>query len=425
LANVASKLIPSEDFSPDRFSIELIFRPSIPDNITNWRVFNDDPDIVNFLTSKGSYSNKIIDEDQHDRQLQQDSTNNAIPKSVVKLKDLYDLKDRFKRSTNSKLQSSTLNYELVNLGTNDKPQNINLGLSLTLEEKLAYIRLLRQYKNVFAWIYDELKTYDTSIIQHTIPMIDNEKPVQQKLRNIHPNLENQIKTELNKLLKARIIFPVKHSKWVSNMVPVRKKNRDIRICIDFRNLNKGSQKDNFPLPPMEQILEAVVGSELMSFLDGFSGYNQVLVHHNDQLKTTFRTKWGTYAYRKMPFGLINVGATFQRAMDITFKGLINKTVVIYLDDITVYSKKRGDHLKDLKQIFQRCLRYGISLNPKKYFFALSEGKLLGFIVSKSGIHIDPDRIKEISEISLPHNKKAMQSFLCQIIFVKRFVPDFS
>ena len=127
----------------------------------------------------------------------------------------------------------------------------------------------------------------------------------------------------------------------------------------------------------------------------------------------------------MPFGLINVGATFQRAMDITFKGLINKSVVIYLDDITVYSKKRSDHLKDLKQIFQRSLRYGISLNPKKYFFTLSEGKLLGFIVSKYGIHIEPDRIKEISKISMPHNKKSMQSFLGKINFVKRFVPDFS
>lgn len=107
--------------------------------------------------------------------------------------------------------------------------------------------------------------------------------------------------------------------WVSNMVLVRKKNRDILICIDFQNLNKAYQKDNFPLPPMEQILQAVVGSKLMSFLGGFSGYNQVLVHPNDQLKTTFRTKWGAYAYQKMPFGLINAGTTFQRAMDITFK----------------------------------------------------------------------------------------------------------
>jgi len=150
LANVASKLIPFEDFSPDRFSIELIFRPSIPDNITNWRVFNDDLDIVNFLTFEGSYSNQIIDEDHHDRQMKQNSINNAIPKSVVKLEDLYDLKKWFKRSTNSKLYSSTLNYKLVNLGTDDKPQNINLGIGLAPEEKLVYIHLLRQYKNVFA-----------------------------------------------------------------------------------------------------------------------------------------------------------------------------------------------------------------------------------------------------------------------------------
>eukprot|EP00253_Pinus_taeda_P031155 PITA_31155 len=189
-----------------------------------------------WLPYNGSYSNQIIDEDQHDRQLQQDSTHNAIPKSVVKLEDLYDLKDRFKRSTNSKLQSSTLNYESVNLGTDAKPKNINLGLGLAPEEKLAYIHLLRQYKNIFSWNYDELKTYNTSIIQHTILMIDNKKPVQQKMRKIHPNLENQIKAELNKLLKAKIIFPIRHSKWVSNMVHVRKKNKDIRICIDFRNI---------------------------------------------------------------------------------------------------------------------------------------------------------------------------------------------
>eukprot|EP00253_Pinus_taeda_P005513 PITA_05513 len=127
----------------------------------------------------------------------------------------------------------------------------------------------------------------------------------------------------------------------------------------------------------------------------------------------------------MPFGLINAEAPFQRAMDIAFKGLINKTVVIYLDDITVFSKKRSNHLHDLNQIFECYRRYGISLNPKKSFFALNQGKLLGFIVSKDGIYIDPDRIKEISDIPFPHNKKSMQSFLGQINFVKRFVLDFS
>jgi len=127
--------------------------------------------------------------------------------------------------------------------------------------------------------------YDTSIIQHTIPMIPDVKPIQQKLRKIHPNIEAQIKFELNKLLKAKIIFLVRHSKWVSNLVPVRKKNGDIRICIDFRNFNRARWKDNFSLPPMEQILQCITGSELTSFLDGFSGYNHILVQLEDRLKT--------------------------------------------------------------------------------------------------------------------------------------------
>ena len=161
---------------------------------------------------------------------------------------------------------------------------------------------------------------------------------------------------------------------------------------------------------MEQTLHSVAGSELMSFLDGFSGYNQILVHPDDRLKITFRTKWGTYAYQKMAFGLINARATFQRAMDIAFKELINKTVVVYLDDITVFSKKRSNHLHDLNQIFERCRRYGISLNPKKSFFALNQGNIVGFIVSKDGIYIDPDRIKEIYDIPFPHNKNPCSHF---------------
>lgn len=254
LANIASKLIPPKDYSLDRFSIELVFIPSIPKNVTYWRVFNDDYDIVNFLTSEGSYDEKIIDENEHDILLKQKANENPIPKSLIKLEDLYDLKDKFKKVTNAKIQRSTLRFELVNLGTDDKPQNISLGLSLSFDERSTFIRLLKKYKAIFAWDYSNLKTYDTSIIQHTIPMIFNDKPVQQKLGKIHLNLEIQIKSKLNKLLKARIIFPVSHSKWVSNLVPIRKKNGDIRICIYFRNLIKACQKDNFPLPTMEQVL---------------------------------------------------------------------------------------------------------------------------------------------------------------------------
>lgn len=150
LANVAYRLIPSEDFSPDRFLIELIFRPSIPNNVTNLRVLNNDVDIVNFLTSEGSYEEKIIDEQEHDLQIKNDQNQNPIPKFVVKMEDIYDLKDRFKKDSNSKTQSSTWRFKIVNLGSTEKPQNVNLGLGLSSEGRISFIRLLKTYKRFFA-----------------------------------------------------------------------------------------------------------------------------------------------------------------------------------------------------------------------------------------------------------------------------------
>ena len=133
-----------------------------------------------------------------------------------------------------------------------------------------------------------------------------------------PRLEPLVMKELNKMLDAKIIFWVRYTHWVANLMPIRKKDGDIRLCIDFKNLNRASQKDNYPIPSMEHILQCISGFEMLSLLDGFLGYNQVLVSNGDQLKTNFNIKWGTYAYRKMPFALINAGTTFQRTMDITF-----------------------------------------------------------------------------------------------------------
>ena len=143
----------------------------------------------------------------------------------------------------------------------------------------------------------------------------------------------------------------------------------------------------------------------------------MLVAEEDRLNTTFRTKWGTFAYRRMPFGLINAGATFQRAMDIAFRGLIGQRVVVYLDNVTIYSKKREEHMFHLKQNFECCQKYGISLNPKKCVFVVLEGKLLGHIISKKGISIDPERIKAIEQIPLPQNKKGVHYFMGTINFV--------
>jgi hypothetical protein len=212
---------------------------------------------------------------------------------------------------------------------------------------------------------------------------------------------------------------------VSNLVHVRKKSVEIQLCFYFRNLNQAPDKDNYLILPMEQILQQVFGSERLSLLDGFSGYNQVLMSPSYQLKTTFHTPWGTYAYRKMDFGLINVMATFQRGMDIAFHGLLNQLVVVYLDDVIIFSKNKKDHLSHLRVALERCCKYGISLNPKKSIFAVEQGKLLGFIVSKDGMIIDPEITQDISKLSPPSSKKAMQSFLGKINFVKRFVPSFS
>jgi len=121
------------------------------------------------------------------------------------------------------------------------------------------------------------------------------QPFQQKLRKMHPKLEPTIKKEINKLLTSNIICPVHHTQWVSNLVPVRNKNGEICLCVDFCNLNRASDKDNYPIPPMEQILQQVYGFERLYLLDGFSGYNYVLMSPYDQLKTNLCTLWGTYA----------------------------------------------------------------------------------------------------------------------------------
>jgi hypothetical protein len=176
---------------------------------------------------------------------------------------------------------------------------------------------------------------------------------------------------------------------------------------------------------MEHILQKVSGSKVMSFIDGFFGYNQIAVHPDDKEKTSFTTPWGTFMYEKIPFGLMNAGVTFQRTMDISFVGEKDKFVLIYLNDITVFSRSHELHLQHLKMTFLKCRRYGISLNPKKSNFSLKEGKLLEHIVSADGVKIDPKRVEAIKNLSLPISKKDIQSFLGTINFIRRFIVNFA
>lgn len=282
---------------------------------------------------------------------------------------------------------------------------------------------MKEFSDIFSWSYEDLKTFDTKIIQHKIPLKEGTKPFQQKLRQINPMLLPIIQKELKKLLEAKIIVPLRYSKWITNLVPVRKKNGEIILCVDFLNLNKCSLKDNYPLPKMDHTLQRVVGAKRMSFLDGYLGYNQIDVAEEDREKTTFITPWGTFMYAKITFALINAGATFQRAMDIAFVGEKDKFIVIYLDDITVDSKSYAEHLSHLKKTFLKCRKYKISLNPNKSHFAMEEGKLLGHIVRQDGIKIDLERVKAIQQIEQPRHKKGIQSFMGKINFLRRFIPN--
>eukprot|EP00253_Pinus_taeda_P024315 PITA_24315 len=191
-----------------------------------------------------------------------------------------------------------------------------------------------------------------------------------------PLIENEVK----RMYDAQIIAPIKYSDWVSNLVTTRKKTGEIRFCVDFRNLNKVSLKDNYPLQKMDHILERVVGSSRISFIDRFSGYNQILVQPEDQEKTVFTTPWGTFIYLKMPFGLMDARATFQRVMDIAFDKEIHDFLVVYQDDITIFSKSDNKHLDHLRRVFIRCRKFSISLNPKKTRFVLEEEHTIAAIL---------------------------------------------
>jgi ribonuclease HI len=422
----------------DRSQVEIRYRPSVPDNVKHWRVFEDDQEIEKFLQSIDDFSASRIDEDQDpdeepehhpeellnkvaDHQIIQ-LPSNHIPRGLVPLERLFNGNDM---AIKGRISGDDADTTECNIGTLDEPKLVKLSRGLTEEQRSGYTKLLREFADVFAWTYEDLKTYDTSVIEHKIPLKEEAKPFKQKLRQINPTLLPVMEREVKKLLDAQIIVPLRYSSWVANLVSVRKKSREIRLCVDFRNLNRSSRKDNYPLPNMEHILQRVTGASRISMIDGFSGYNQISVTPEDREKTTFTTPWGTFMYAKMPFGLMNAGATFQRAMDIAFIGEKDKFVVIYLDDITVFSKTDIEHHYHLRRVFQKCRRFGLSLNPKKSLFAMKEGKLLGHIVSAEGVRIDPDRVEAIQALPLPRSKKEVQAFLGRINFLRRFVSNFA
>ena len=166
------------------------------------------------------------------------------------------------------------------------------------------------------------------------------------------------------------------------MVPVIKKNGKVRVCVDFRDLNQATPKDNFPLPHIDVLVDNTAGNHLFSFMDGFSGYNQIKMAEKDKAKTTFITAWGTFCYKVMPFGLKNAGATYQRAMVTLLHDMMHKEVEVYVDEMIAKSKEGEDHLWVLQKLFDRLKKFQLKLNPEKCTFGVTSGKLLGFVVSR-------------------------------------------
>jgi hypothetical protein len=182
----------------------------------------------------------------------------------------------------------------VNIGTNNSPKYVNLGVDRITKEENKYVSLFKEYIDVLTCTYDDLKSYYNTIFQHIIPLREGEKPMKQKIRMMNPMLKSVVNLGLMKLKKGGIIYPIRNLDWISNIVIVRKKIREIQMCVEFRDVNKESIKDKFPLPNMEFLLQQVTVSTCMSMLDGFSSYKKVLVDEEYREKTTFIIPWETY-----------------------------------------------------------------------------------------------------------------------------------
>ncbi|KAJ9553008.1 hypothetical protein OSB04_017053 [Centaurea solstitialis] len=197
-----------------------------------------------------------------------------------------------------------------------------------------------------------------------------------------------------------------------------------RVCIDYRKLNDATRKYHFPLPFIDQMLERLAGNEYYCFLDGFSGYFQIPIDPEDQEKTTFTCPFGTFSYRRMPFGLCNAPATFQRCMTAIFQDMIEDCMEVFMDDFSVFSNSFDDCLNSLDRVLARCEESHLVLNWEKCHFMVREGIVLGHKISKDGLEVDKAKIDTISKLPPPTNIKGVRSFLGHAGFYKRFIQDF-
>jgi hypothetical protein len=303
-------------------------------------------------------------------------------------------------------------------------ENVHIEASCSHDEVVTYKSLFQEFHDVFAWSYEEMSGIHPDIVIHEIKTYLDTKPIQQRIRPVHPCKEATIKLEVEKLLKAGFIYPVALTNWVSNIIPIDKKQGTSHMCVDYRDNNKAWPKDKFPTPFVDQIVDDYARSEIFSLMDGFSGYNQINIVPTDQHKTAFICPWGTFAYRKLPFDLKNFGATFQCVMSYAFHD-IKHIVQPYIDYLPTHSMCHVDHPIHLRAIFLRCRFYHIRLNPHKCVFCIESGRLISFIVSRQGIRVDPLKVEAILNLPPPSSLHHLQSLQGKANFLHRFIPNYA
>ena len=242
--------------------------------------------------------------------------------------------------------------ELEPVPLDDDPEHLAyIDSKLAEDLKIPLTHFLRQNKDVFAWKQADKGGIDPTVITHKLNVSPSFKPIKQKRRSFPPERQKAINEEVGKLLQERAIREVEYPEWLANVVFVKKANEKWRLCIDFTDVNRACPKDSFPLPRIDLIVDATASHELLTFMDAFFNYNQINMDPDDQEKTSFVTGQGTYYYRVMPFGLKNVGATYQRLVNRMFQKKIGTTMEVYINDMLVKSIIAELHIAHLSEAF--------------------------------------------------------------------------
>jgi hypothetical protein len=304
-------------------------------------------------------------------------------------------------------------------------KSLNINVNLKEKQKQKLIQTLSKYQQAFASEYSDMKGIDPQLCTHHIYIEKDSRPIRQPQRRLNPHLRDIVKEELKNLLDADFIYPILDSRWVSPLVIVPKKNGKWRICVDYMEINKVTQKYHFPLPFIDQVLDTLTGKKLFSFLDGFSGYNQIQITPEDQDKMTFTCPWGTFVYKVLPFRLYNAPATFQRAILSIFSDLISEGLEVYMDDFTPYGDDFDQALTNMEKVLEWCIATRLCLIHEKCHMMMTEGVVLEHYIYVDAIRVDPTKIEVILNLPTPHTQNEVRSFLGASGYYRRFMPIFS